>query len=404
MSVRWEEDRERYIVDYYPDGRRGKRVRLTLPASVRDQSAAEAIERDLRNPSENSEIHADNHSTVKDLFPAYLEYCELHRDASTYDNIKWTWDRKFCPHLGHLKVSEIDKAHTTIYKRIRKLDGVKNRTVNKEMSYFMGFLTWCRKEKNIELKAFGYERLKQERTIKHVLSLEETIRLVLNADLLYRVFFLTLYALGLRFNECTGLRWEDFDPENKAVIIHGKGSKQRLLPVSDWVIYALEVIKPKLPPGREAEPPKGLIFRSRVTGGKIVNLTTAINRACRKAGIEKHVHPHLLRHSIATHFMAWGINIKIVQMWLGHSQESTTADMYMHAELNHLRQAQHFLDGQLENHFTQADFQPEPERVKRPYTMTEKALRQRREVVPRARAARKMTINSQRKKTTTDYK
>ena len=402
MSVRWDEKRQRFIVDYYPDGRKGKRVRLTLPATVKEPSVAEAIESDLRNPSENSETRADNYSTVKDLFPTYLEYCQLQKEGS-YDNIKWTFDRQFSRHLGYLRIGEIDKAHTTMYKRLRKLDGVKNRTVNKEMSYFMGFLTWCRKEQSLRVKEFRYERLKEEEVIKHVLSLEETIKLVLNAELLYRVFFLSLYALGLRFDECSSLKWEDLDTHRKVIIVRGKGKKARLLPVSDWVILALDAIKPRPLPGREAEQPKGLVFRSRVTGGKIVNLTTAINRACRKAGITKHVHPHLLRHSIATHFMDWDINIKIIQMWLGHAKESTTADMYMHAELNHLRKAQRALDKQLENHFTQADFAPEPKKLKRPYTMTEKALKQRREVAPMARAARKVTINSQHKNSKSDY-
>ena len=289
MSVRWDDRRNRFIVDYYPEGRKGKRLRITLPQTVKDLGMAQTIEQDLRNPSERSEIHPDNHSTVSEVFPLYLDYCKLHREESTYDNVKWTYEKKLLPHLGQFKVTTIDKGHTTVYKRLRKEDGVKNRTINKEMAYFMGFLKWCRQEYRIDVKQFRYEEMKEDKPIMLVLSLKETVELILNAELLYRVLFLALFALGLRFNECTHLKWEDLDEANKVIIARGKGSKERLLPVSEWLLHALNSIKP--------DPAEGLIFRSVVTGGRIRNLKTAIARACRKAGIKKRVYPHLLRHS-----------------------------------------------------------------------------------------------------------
>jgi len=387
MSVRWDEERQRFIVDYYPDGRKGKRVRLTLPCTIRDRSIADAIEKGLRSPSENSEIHPDNQSTVKDLFPLYLEYYRLHRSITTHDNMKWTYEKKFLPMLGNFKVAELDRGHITMYKRLRKEEGVKNRTVNKEMVYFMGFVRWCKVELKLKLNEFRSERLQEVKPKHIVLSLPEAIRFIRAADPYYRVYFLTLYTLGLRFFEASGLTWEDLDPENKVVIVHGKGSKERVLPVSDWLLHALKAIKPDIP--------KGLIFRSQRTGGRLVNPRKAIQRACERAGIEKHVHPHLLRHTLATHFMGMKINIKIIQEWLGHSREDTTAHLYTHAELDHLRDAQAALEFHLNEYLKKEDFIQTSKKPKRPYTMTEKALEARKKTALLARAAKAVTINSQ---------
>ena len=357
MSVRWDEERKRFIVDYYPDGRKGKRVRLTLPGEVTDLKVALDIEKDLRSPSENSDLHVDSQSTVKELFPLYLEYCHDHMSITTHDNIKWTFEKQFKRVLGDTPAIALDHGHLSMYKRIRKLSGVKNRTVNKEMAYFMGFVRWCRTEKDLRMKDFRYDSMKEDKPQHVILSVDEAMRLILNSDDHYRVFFLTLYSLGLRFSEATGLKWEDLDRANKTINVRGKGGKTRVLPVSDWLLYALDAVRPELA--------TGLIFRSRVTGGPLISVQKAIDRACNKAGIEKHVHPHLLRHTLATHFMAMRINIKIVQEWLGHSQENTTASMYMHAELDHLRSAQSALDEHLDLHLTKEALTPVLKKAKK---------------------------------------
>ncbi len=388
MSVKWDKKRERFILDYYPKGGKGIRKRLTLPAVVRDPAVAEAIEYDLRHPYEHSELRADSKSTVNDLFPDYLVYYKDHHSITTHDNMLWTFGKYFGPILGEIRATELNKGHLSMYKRIRKEGKVKNRTVNKEMTYFMGFVNWCRKEQQLLMNDFKYERMKETKPEHVILSIDEAIRFILSSDPYYRVFFLTLYSLGLRFAEATGLNWEDLDPANKRIIARGKGGKERVLPVSDWLLYALNSAKPK---DKKAE---GLIFRSRITGSKLVNVQKAINRACKRAGIEKHVHPHLLRHTLATHFMAMKINIKIVQEWLGHSREDTTANMYMHAEMEHLRTAMDALNVHLDEQFTKQTFDKPETPVKRKYTVSEKVLEARRKAAPLARAAKSAKVTS----------
>jgi integrase len=345
MSIR-KDKRGRFIVDCYPQGRAGKRVRLVLPGAIKSIATAKDIEQKILHPSNGAQApKIATASTIKDLFPLYLEYCRYHIAEATHKNMKWTYERKFKNMLGLFVVAEIDKGHTTIYQHLRKADGVKNRTVNKEMTYFMMFLNWCRSEQKIPVKEFRYEKLPEQKPAHIILTPDEAIALILSAPLLHRVFFLCLYSLGIRFGEATSLTWEDLDETNKLIIVrNGKGGKSRILPVTDWLLQALDAIRP--------EEPRGLIFRSRRTGGPLVNVRKAIAAAAKKAGIRKHVNPHLLRHTLATHFMGMNINIKIIQKWLGHSQESTTAEMYTHDEFAHLRMAQDALSGHLDTLLT----------------------------------------------------
>jgi integrase len=380
MSVRIRNGR--FVIDYYPEGRTGRRVRLALPESVVNMKMARAIEQELRGGSKNSELRPDNNSAVNELFPIYLMDCKDRISPATIDNMEWTFRRKIGPFLGHFRLRELDRSHTILYRRLRKEDGVKNRTVNKELAYFMMFVAWCRSEHpDIAIKDFRHDRLPEEKPKHIVLSPHEAIRFIQAAERYYKVFFLCIYSLALRFSEATGLTWNDIDRENKLIKVRGKGGKERLLPVSDWLLYALDNIRP--------DPATGLVFRSRRTGGPIVNVQKAIVRACRSAGITKHVHPHLLRHSLATHFMGWHINIKVIQEWLGHSREDTTADIYTHAEVDHLRDAQNFLNDGFNVHLKKEDFQKEkPAKQKRAYTMSPGALEARRKGAHAARAAK----------------
>lgn len=342
MSVRWNKERKQFIVDYYEyyENDEGKRIRerkrIGLPRTVTDIELAKSIEHDLKKPNENSEFNPQGTSTVNEMFPLYLEYCKLHREKTTTDNIRWTYEKQFKEHLGNFRVGEIDKGHTTVYKRLRLATGVKNRTVNKEMAYFMGFLKWCRSEHKIKIPEFRYESLPCKTPEPIVLSLEEALKIIFHAETIYKVFFFALYSLGLRFYEATSIRWEDLDRKNATIMVrNAKGNKERRLPVSKWLLKMFNSLGPK---------PDGLIFRSKISGGMIKNVKSAIDRACKAAGIKKHVYPHLLRHTLATHLMEMNVNIKVIQRILGHSRESTTADMYTHANVDHMRTAQTALE------------------------------------------------------------
>jgi integrase len=341
MSVRWDEKRQRFIVDYYKyiTNEEGKRIRtrprITLPASVTDHDVAKAIECDFAKSTNDTGTTTGNFTPVRDMFELYLRDRKPYMMPSTYNNVKWTFDKHISKCLGNFLISEMDKEHTKIYQHIRQTTGVCGRTVNKEIAYFMGFLAWCRKEHGIKIPDFKYEPLPHAKKTHITLTLQEALRLVINAEAVYAVLFLAMFLLGLRLSEATGLQWEDIDRSNGTLRVVGKGGKSRLLPVPEWFFGWLDIITP--------DNPKGLVFLSRGTrnpGGRIVNLKTAIERSRKAAGITKHVNPHLLRHTLATQLGGLNINMKQIQLLMRHAQQSTTADLYTHLIIDHLRPAQ----------------------------------------------------------------
>lgn len=346
---------------------------MTLPDSVRDIETAREIENHLRSPVQQGEIVSST-ATVNQLFPLYVAYCHMHHAQRTAGDVEMTFRVHIRPILGNYRVEEIGKEHTTIYKKLRQQQsiiahkdrgkeidgevaegenkagrtnskegkpgrGPTNRTINKEMYYFMGFLKWCMREHKVNVSDFRYEALEAKRHIPTVLSPKEAIDIIKNTDDFHRVFFLVLYFLGLRFSEATALRIEDLDASNKTIVVReGKGGKERLLPVPGFLIDEIRKIV--------GDRKKGLIFLSKQSASRVVDVRCAIRSACRKAGIDKVITPHSFRHTYATHLMGLGINMKIIQLLLGHARESTTADMYTHGTINHMRSAQSTLEKQ----------------------------------------------------------
>ncbi len=148
----------------------------------------------------------------------------------------------------------------------------------------------------------------------------------------------TLYSCGLRISELTGLRFSDFYPEEGFIRVEGKGSKQRLVPISD---VAIEKIRNWLPYRREINIKKGnedILFVS--ARGKSISRITVfyyIKQYAAAAGLQKNISPHVFRHSFATHLLERGANIRVIQEMLGH-EKITTTEIYTHIDRNFLRQ------------------------------------------------------------------
>ncbi len=186
---------------------------------------------------------------------------------------------------------------------------------------------------------------KLERRLPTVLSIEEVDRLVNAVDLSTheghrnRAMLEMLYGSGLRVSELTCLRLSDIYSSEGYMVIWGKGSKQRLVPISptadEWFGYWLQdrahwSIKPEY---------QDTAFLNR-RGGQLTRamVFTIIKRLCTTAGIEKTISPHTLRHSFATHLLQNGADLRIIQQLLGHEELSTT-EMYTHLDIQDLRHA-----------------------------------------------------------------
>lgn len=139
------------------------------------------------------------------------------------------------------------------------------------------------------------------------------------------------YSSGLRLSELVGLRWIDLNLDEGEVRVLGKGSKTRIVPVGRHAIVALRALGAE--EGTQADCP---IFRGR--GGAPINPRTVqlrMNKLALQQGIPKHIHPHLLRHTFASHMLESSGDLRAVQELLGHADIATT-QIYTHLDFQHL--------------------------------------------------------------------
>ena len=189
------------------------------------------------------------------------------------------------------------------------------------------------------------ETPKKELHLPDVLSLEEIDRMIAQIDMSKseshrnRAIIEMLYGSGLRVSELVNLRLSDMYLKEGYMRITGKGSKQRLVPVSPvavkWFGYWMEDrnrldIKPEA---------VDIAFVNRY-GRQLTRamIFTIIKTLAREAGIQKTISPHTLRHSFATHLLQNGADLRIIQQLLGHESISTT-EIYTHVDIQDLREA-----------------------------------------------------------------
>jgi integrase/recombinase XerD len=178
-----------------------------------------------------------------------------------------------------------------------------------------------------------------------VLSVEEIDRMISAIDLSTpegnrnRAIIETMYGCGLRVSELCNLELNNIDLQNKFIIVNGKGSKQRMVPLSD---IAAELIEDYVKNERADVPVKrgeeGIVFLNR-RGRRLsrVMIFYIIRDLAALAGITKVVSPHTLRHSFATHLLEGGANLRAIQQMLGHESIATT-EIYLHIDNTRLRE------------------------------------------------------------------
>ncbi|MBO4361517.1 MAG: tyrosine recombinase [Paludibacteraceae bacterium] len=189
------------------------------------------------------------------------------------------------------------------------------------------------------------EMPKRDQHLPEVLTLEEIDRMIAAIDLSApeghrnRAIIEMLYGSGLRVTELTTLRLSRIYLSEGYMLIEGKGSKQRLVPISpvaiEWFRYWLEDrsqldIKPDY---------VDYAFLNRYGRGLTrAMIFTIVKRLAAEAGIRKTISPHTLRHSFATHLLQNGADLRLIQQMLGH-ESITTTEIYTHLDIQDLRQA-----------------------------------------------------------------
>lgn len=182
-------------------------------------------------------------------------------------------------------------------------------------------------------------RPKRDQKLPTVLSMEDVLRLLqVTRNLKHKTIIAMLYSCGLRIGELIDLELSCFDFNRKQLHIkHAKGRKDRYTVIADSII-------PLLRQYFLAYQPKTYLIESP-KGGKYSasSIRSFLKQSCKLAGITKHVTPHTLRHSYATHLLESGTSLRYIQELLGHSKPETTM-IYTHVSTKDLKEVRSPLD------------------------------------------------------------
>jgi integrase/recombinase XerD len=178
--------------------------------------------------------------------------------------------------------------------------------------------------------------------LPEVLSVEEIDRMVDIIDLSKpeghrnKAIIETLYGCGLRVSELVNLRLTDIHYGDGFVIVTGKGSKQRLVPVSNKALKEIDLYKQERNKMLVIHDQNILFLNRRGSKLSRVMIFTFIKDLAKRAGIKKNISPHTFRHSFATHMIEAGADLRAVQEMLGHESILTT-EIYTHIDRSYLR-------------------------------------------------------------------
>jgi integrase/recombinase XerD len=280
----------------------------------------------LRLEKSLSENTLSNYLFDLDRFINYL------KEEQSIENVNEVTDRTIESYVYYLRNK---KSKTGDYYSIK--------SINRHISSLKTFFKYLLAEKNIETNPTDIiDAPKTTRKLPDVLTIQEIDKMFMqtNLDDKYelrdRAIMETMYASGLRVSETVNLRINDIFFKEGILRVFGKGSKERIVPIGSSAIrfinQYLENSRPYFAKSL-SEDFVFLNFRGKyLTRMAIWNI---IQKYSKKAGIKKAMHPHILRHSFATHLLEGGADIRIIQEMLGHSDISTT-QIYTHIDREYL--------------------------------------------------------------------
>lgn len=237
--------------------------------------------------------------------------------------------------IDDLAAVQTEQLRTFIAAEHRR--GLSPKSLQRRLSACRSLYDWLLKHGRIVASpAAGIRAPKAPRKLPQVLDVDEAVQLVeLPTDvplgLRDRAMLELFYSSGLRLSELCALHWRDLDLADGLVTVLGKGSKQRSVPVGSHACKALDAWRMESQ-GQSDSP----MFPGR--GGRTITpraVQIRLRQLAQRQGLFKRVHPHLLRHSFASHVLESSGDLRGVQELLGHADIATT-QIYTHLDFQHL--------------------------------------------------------------------
>lgn len=248
----------------------------------------------------------------------------------------------FLKFLSANKINKPDEESIMDFIFYLKNKGYSNLSIARILASLKSFFKFLLKGKYIDKNPFdSMESFKVNKKIPEVLSEDDIKKILEQPDLTIKegirdkAILELLYSAGIRVSELVNMELTDINIDEKIIRCFGKGAKERLVPIGDYVIDAVKnylKIRKKI-----SSAFSNYLFITRL-GKKFTRtgIWKIIKKYAKSAGILKNVYPHIFRHSFATHLLKGGADLRSVQEMLGHSDISTT-QIYTHVDRSHLK-------------------------------------------------------------------
>lgn len=292
---------------------------------------------------------------IDEVIEEYIYYLRIERGASQNTVDEYTRDLEaYQDHLGALGITDVDAIDSNAiidFEVSLSKDGYAPASVKRKMSAVRGLHKFILSEEYSDKSPIDALKLpKVPQKLPVVLSISDVASMLdmMEADTPLQIrdkaLMEVLYGCGLRVSEACGLDSTSLHLDDGFIVAMGKGSKERLVPISGTALASLEAylyqgaraelsLKAKVPKQGDI----GAVFLN-ARGGRLTRqgVFGIVRKTGEESGIEA-LHPHTLRHSFATHMLEGGADLRVIQQILGHASISTT-QIYTHVDRQHIRE------------------------------------------------------------------
>ncbi len=281
-------------------------------------------------------------ATLPGQVDGFLDYLTTVRQYSphTLDGYRRDLDRflEFCEREGLERAETVHAAHVRQYAASLHRTGKKGRSIQRALSALRSLYNYLVKQGDVQGNpANGIQAPRQQRRLPKALDADQVEQFLRTQDdtdtaLRDQAMAELFYSSGLRLSELASLDLEDIDAGQGLVTVTGKGRKTRTVPVGG---VALDAVAAWLRVRPAVEGERALFLSSRSQRISVRNIQDRLKRRGRATGMHQDVHPHMLRHSFATHMLESSGDLRAVQELLGHANISTT-QIYTNLDFQHL--------------------------------------------------------------------
>jgi integrase/recombinase XerC len=276
--------------------------------------------------------------------PRFLAHLSVERRLSAHTDTSYRADlQRFVAHCNRSHVRNwraVDSQHVRMFAAAEFRQGSSPRTIQRRLSALRSFFNFLLREKALEANpAVGVQAPKARKRLPETIDVDLMTRLLefrtdTQLGVRDKAIMELFYSSGLRLSELVGLNLGDVDRGDRTVRVLGKGRKTRIVPVGKHALDAIgRWLKERATLAATGEQALFVGARGERLGARAIQKRIA--GWARQQGVGRHVHPHLFRHSFATHLLESSQDLRGVQELLGHANISTT-QVYTHLDFQHL--------------------------------------------------------------------